>query len=132
MAKFIEVDLVAHIGKSLSEGHDEVLDVVNDFFLNDPFINIFIPFAKLLDIDKVKKVFVLEHLDSPECLFVIRDGLDEIVGNLTLIVEGVFGNLPLDSLHTQFLVIAKLDIEYPFFQRLDTRKDGGMMSEAYA
>ena len=54
----LQVVLVAHEGEILTEGHDEILDVLNDTLLNHPFVNI----LRVLNVDEVEQVFILERL----------------------------------------------------------------------
>ena len=75
VVQFVIMDLTSGEGESLAEGHDEVLDVVYNFFLDDPLIDVLIPLSQLLDVDIVQQVLILEHLYGPEGLLVIRNGL---------------------------------------------------------
>ena len=72
VSEFVIMNLIANKGKSLTECHNEILDIVYNVLLNDTLINFFIAHTYFLYVDKVKKVFVFEHLHGMECLFVVR------------------------------------------------------------
>ena len=132
VAEFIIMHLTAREAETLAECHNEVLDIMDDLILNYSLVDVFFPLSQLLHIDEIKQVFILEHLDGFESLLMARDGLDEVIGHLALVVEGIFCDAFLNAIHTEFLIVAYLDVVLPFLHRLGASQDGGMVGETDA
>ena len=132
VAEFIIMHLTAREAETLAECHNEVLDIMDDLILNYSLVDVFFPLSQLLHIDEIKQVFILEHLDGFESLLMARDGLDEVIGHLALVVEGIFIYLPSKGLVTEFQICTKLYIVFSLLGGFCLLKDKDMMGKTYA
>ena len=132
VAEFIIMHLTARETETLAERHNEVLDIMDNLILNYSLVDVFFPLSQLLHVDEIKQVFILEHLDGFESLLMARDGLDEVIGHLALVVEGVFIYLPSKGLVTELQICTKLDIVFSLLGGFCLLKDKDMMGKTYA
>lgn len=80
-AESVKVVLVADKREAASEGHDELLDVLDYALLQHTLVDIFgIANAQLLRVDEIDEVLVLESGYGPQCLLTFRQGRQEVVG----------------------------------------------------
>ena len=75
------------------------------------FVNVFIPFAQLLDIDVVQQIFILEHLDRLKCPLIVRNGHAKVIRHLALIMVGILGNLSFQGINGQAEIGTKLNVK---------------------
>ena len=73
--------LVSNESKISSESHYELFDIMDYLFLNNTLINVcHIANTDLLSIDKVKYIFIFEHIESLNRIATIPDGYTEFDG----------------------------------------------------
>ena len=66
--------LVSDERKITTEGHYEFLDIVDYLLFHNSLIDICkISYADFLSIDKVKKVFILKHVECFDCIAAVLD-----------------------------------------------------------
>lgn len=95
------------------------------------FVNVFIPFAQLLDIDVVQQIFILEHLDCLKCPLIVWNGHAKVIRHFALIMVGILGNLSLQGINGQAEIGTKLDIEFSLLDIFHLRDNYAMMGKAY-
>ena len=81
----------------------------------------------MLNVDKIQKVFILEHPDGPECLFVFGDGGDKVIWHLPLVMKDIFGNSFLEFIDRELLVIAQLNVKLTCLNSFDASQNSGMV-----
>ena len=86
--KGVEVVLIAHEREAPTERHDELLDVLDNALLQHTFINVLsITNTKLLHVDEVEQVFVLEGADGAQGLLALGQRSEVIVWSLALVMK---------------------------------------------
>lgn len=96
------------------------------------FVNVFIPFAQLLDIDVVQQIFILEHLDRLKCPLIVRNGHAKVIRHFALIMVGILGNLSFQGINGQAEIGTKLNIEFSLLDIFHLRDNYAMVGKAYA
>ena len=105
---------------------------MDDLIFYHTFVNVFVPFAQLLDIDVVQQIFILEHLDCLKCPLIVWNGHSKVIRHIASIMVGILGNLSLKGVNGQAEISTKLNIEFSLLDIFHLRDNYAMMGKAYA
>ncbi len=120
MTILLQMILVSDKCKVTSKSHNEVFHVMNYSLLHFAFVDIsHIPFANFFDIDKVKQIFIFEHLYGLYSFSRVWYCLGKIVRQRSLMVVEVGFKHITKIILVPMVNTGLMNIEQTFFYILD-------------
>ena len=107
--------LIADKREVSSKSHDEVLHVIDNALLYDPFIAVFVTDKQFFRIDVVQQIFILKHCDGAIGLQLVWDGTPEIIWQITLMAVQIVLYQFFQIFNLNLRVCSELDIELSLF-----------------